>query len=594
MRFSPQAFLSALTPAIASLSLALAASACSGDADPATAPGPTNPTPTERPQVAPPDASARDASPNVKPIEFAPCSFETGGTDKSAECANVEVPLDWSKPEGRKLTYFVKRVRGKSPARHRQLWLLQGGPGSAGDGLEPVAAKELENDPALDVYLPDHRGTGRSAYLDCPKAVARRPFDYAACSAEVVAEWGKDGLASFSTTAAARDVGHVIERTRTEGQEVHVYGVSYGTYLAQRYLQLFPTQPTAVTLDSVCQAGLCSYAKIGYWFDQVGKKYLGECAADAFCASKLGSDPVAKVREALTKADARTCSGIFQLDARMLRQVFSYFIASVQLRVLIPAMTYRILRCDSDDITALGNVMSVLSKMFGGGFDSFSPADGNLQSTVLGLNIAFSEMEEDPMLTRPQMAALMSDSVFSEVDPALRDAYDAWPKYERDEWVGKYSTTKVPVLLMNGTLDPQTPIEFATQIAPHYTQPGQTLVVFPRAAHMTVSSTPTGNDPSSPPCGLTVFHQFSKSPSGPLDTSCMSKMLGFDFDGSEDIAQYFFARPTLWGGPSSGAPGLRGPGGRAPNAPAPLSPQSSAAIRSEMLRAARVARPWAL
>ena len=114
-----------------------------------------------------------------------------------------------------------------------------------------------------------------------------------ACADEVQQRWG-GALGTFSTTTAARDVGHLIERTRAPGQEVHVYGVSYGTYWAQRYMQLFPEQATTVTLDSVCQAGLCSLLKYGYWQDTVYRRFIGECAEDAFCAGKLGAIPSPK------------------------------------------------------------------------------------------------------------------------------------------------------------------------------------------------------------------------------------------------------------------------------------------------------------
>src|SRR5688572_4845911 len=81
--------------------------ACGGaDADPVNTPPPTPtgttpPTPTTTttpPVTAPP------------PIPFAQCSLDTYGKDKLAECANVEVPLDWDKPDGKKMSLFVKRV----------------------------------------------------------------------------------------------------------------------------------------------------------------------------------------------------------------------------------------------------------------------------------------------------------------------------------------------------------------------------------------------------------------------------------------------------------------------------------------------------
>ncbi|MBX3191827.1 MAG: alpha/beta fold hydrolase [Labilithrix sp.] len=521
--------------------LALALPGCTDDPLSASLPSGASPEAVISPQATP-----------SAPITWEKCPLRTGGRGTRAECANITVPLDWNDPGGRRVTYFVKRLPGTSSGAHKQLWLLQGGPGGAGDTLETLADEVVSKAPAFDVYVPDHRGTGRSAYLGCPNAMAKRHFDPRACAAEAQAEWGASGFAAFTTTNAARDLGYAIERTRAEGQEVHVYGVSYGTYLAQRYLQIFPTQPTAVTLDGVCQAGLCSYMKIGYWFDRIGKKYLGECAANASCAEKLGPNPIATVKEALAIADAGTCPGIAGVDAAALRQLFSYFIASFDLRVLIPSTAYRIVRCSPDDAAALEHMTAALSRAPGG---PFAPA-GELSSEVLGLHIAFSELEEDPPALSADLEALFDDPVFTTFDATVRDVWESWPRYPHDEWVGKYPSSNVPILMLNGTLDPQTPQEFAEQIAPHYAMPAQSLVLLPRAAHCTLTQSPTSTWPGTETCGMNVWRQFLAAPAAALDTSCRDRILTHDFAGSPSIAQYFYGEPSLWGGAttSSAAP----------------------------------------
>src|SRR6185503_1229883 len=85
--------------------------------------------------------------------------------------------------------------------------------------------------------------------------------------------------------------------------------------------------------------------------------------------------------------------------------------------------------------------------------------------------------------------------------------YDLWPRYPHDMYVGEYPSAAYPMLLMNGTLDPQTPIEFADEIVPHYTQPGQTFVKIPDAPHGLVYRTPTLAAPHTP-CGLSMFASF--------------------------------------------------------------------------------------
>ncbi len=525
-------------------------------------------------------------------IEFDTCSLVTGGTDQLAECANVEVPLDWNSPNDAKVSFFVKRLLGTAPGPHRQLWLLQGGPGGAGDGLEPLAAEIARADTSLDVYIPDHRGTGRSERLDCPNARGSLSFDYAVCIKEMKIRWGVQGLVTFSTTTAARDVGHVIERVRTPGQEVHVYGISYGTYWAQRYLQLFPSQPTAVALDGVCQAGLCSYLKMGYWFDRVGKKYMAECAADPVCSDKLGPDPVQSVRAAIAKANAGKCAGLAKISGTSLRKLFGMFIASFELRALVPATTYRILRCDADDVLALKRFESVLTDDLGEGFSGFDGAAGkkSLASDILGMHIAFSELEESPPISRSDLADLLSDAVFTAYDPKLRDAYDMWPRYTPDALVGKYPASQVPVLMMNGTLDPQTPLEFAEAIAPHYVAASQGLIVLPRAAHGVIHQSPTALGNAETSCGMTLWHQFLESPTVQLDSACRANILPHDFAGSPDLAERFFGRPTLWGPASASAGPQPAPSGAAAGTPA--SSAGAARLAAEVKNLALTTSPW--
>ena len=108
---------------------------------------------------------------------------------------------------------FVKRFRGApSSGPRKQLWLLQGGPGFSGADFEPFVRAFTSEVTNLDVYLPDHRGTGRSSRLGCPQedpsspgGFSITPAEWPACLASVKAQWGPR-LNGFTTTDAARDL----------------------------------------------------------------------------------------------------------------------------------------------------------------------------------------------------------------------------------------------------------------------------------------------------------------------------------------------------------------------------------------------------
>ena len=62
------------------------------------------------------------------PLQFRYCGPQ-------AECSNVDVPLDWTQPEGQRANVFFKRIHGTAPL-HKQVWFASGGPGALGGSLE--------------------------------------------------------------------------------------------------------------------------------------------------------------------------------------------------------------------------------------------------------------------------------------------------------------------------------------------------------------------------------------------------------------------------------------------------------------------------
>jgi pimeloyl-ACP methyl ester carboxylesterase len=126
------------------------------------------------------------------------------------ECWNTTAPLDWDAPAGRQINLFVTHVVPTSSGVRRQVWFLDGGPGSWGVSLAQQIAERAELFGAdTELLFPDHRGTGYSAPLTCDQP----QYDFKQCIAELIQTWGKDGLAMFSATSAARDLQWLINAT---------------------------------------------------------------------------------------------------------------------------------------------------------------------------------------------------------------------------------------------------------------------------------------------------------------------------------------------------------------------------------------------
>ena len=211
-------------------------------------PSGTNPDSAVNPDVNNPDGggTSRDsrAPDGQRTLSFSSCTLLTdpskppvgngydGIATAMAECASTKVPAVWSAPNGDLIDMFVKRYpAAKQPAKG-QLWLLAGGPGEAGSCYEHTAFRVAKSIPLLDIYMPDHRGTGKSTLAD--RAGGVTPTNAAACAKKF------QHLDGLTTTDAARDVAALIDATRVPAQQVFVLGVSHGTYWAQRYLQVRP------------------------------------------------------------------------------------------------------------------------------------------------------------------------------------------------------------------------------------------------------------------------------------------------------------------------------------------------------------------
>ena len=238
--------------------------------------------------------------------------------DPEAECSVLEVPLDWDDPAGARVPAAVARRRA-SVRRRGQLWLLNGGPGGTGSQLATMLGRFAAGLPDLDLYLPDHRGTGRSGRLGCAAqeapdselGVALAESEWAGCGQAARAEHGQR-LPHADVSAAARDVLALVAATREEDDMVLLWGVSYGTLWADRILRIDDGTIDAVVLDSVCTPGLCRADTFDVVFEEQAAAWWAGCAKDAACAERLGEDPWATTVDVFTRVAGGHCAAALE------------------------------------------------------------------------------------------------------------------------------------------------------------------------------------------------------------------------------------------------------------------------------------------
>ncbi|HEV3227930.1 MAG TPA: alpha/beta fold hydrolase [Solirubrobacteraceae bacterium] len=201
--------------------------------------------------VAASSSAARPGAPPQPPVasgsRLAPCRQKPG-----FDCTTVSVPLDrtGAVPGGVALAVAVERTR--TPARGTAL-LLAGGPGQA--ALPLVSDQAALLGPTLHGYRLitfDQRGTGESGAIDCPalqrisQAALSVPTPAAldSCGAQLGATRGL-----YSTGASVDDIEAV--RQSLGVPRLALIGVSYGTYVAERYARKYPQNVDRLLLDSV-------------------------------------------------------------------------------------------------------------------------------------------------------------------------------------------------------------------------------------------------------------------------------------------------------------------------------------------------------
>ncbi|WP_411102010.1 alpha/beta hydrolase [Streptomyces sp. cmx-4-9] len=200
----------------------------------------------------------------------APSTAEGGGPapGKDWQCATLQVPLDYAKPEGD--TVPIALIRAKARHKDQRLGSLLfnfGGPGGSGITTLPGAAKEYEALRArYDLVGFDPRGVGRSAPVRCEDD---RQLDayYAQDSSPQTPEEEKaylDAIRRYQqaceknsarilpyvgTENAARDMDRI--RQALGDDKLNYFGISYGTELGGVYAHLFPKNVGRAVFDAV-------------------------------------------------------------------------------------------------------------------------------------------------------------------------------------------------------------------------------------------------------------------------------------------------------------------------------------------------------
>lgn len=384
-------------------------------------------------------------------------------------CAMMDVPLRHTDPAGESLSLFVRRIPASTTAPKRgEVWLLSGGPGESGVSLYPLIQTYQRAFPGFDLVIPDHRGTGRSSRI-CPLQEAPESADGTGLAG---AEWGPcigamyanlPRTSAFSITEAAHDVGVLMAGANERGQ-VLLYGVSYGTQLALRALQV-----NDLHLDRLILDGLVPPEATETWdlsrrtalVDQVGRASMDHRSVERYRA-------LLAIKGAAWQQD---------VPGGDLRRFFAALLSFPTLRDRIPQIVQDLSEGDARSLVATAKDWTIALSLLGQG--------GNNQPALpLVMLIAASENNARPELSLATVNAEAEGALFISPIPGLL-AGGAVPRYPRDAWFGKSPRALPRTLILHGTLDPNTAYAGAEEHAAVLSRSGDvTFHTVERGAHL--------------------------------------------------------------------------------------------------------------
>ncbi|KLD78878.1 alpha/beta hydrolase [Xanthomonas hyacinthi] len=433
----------------------------------------------------------------VGSLRFSPCELGKNGERPLTEavCTSITVPENYDRQAGRTIKLFVAMFPSRSlKPSHNPVFFLPGGPGQAasesflalGDALP-----RLNED--RDIVLLDARGTGQSEPAQCPsapqiaKGLTSGDVEVTASATALcrITLGQNSDLTRYGTEDVARDLWEL--QTQLKVEKSSLVAVSYGTRIAQRFVQEYPSNVEAVVLDSV----LPEKAILGSEAEEILKAALDDrlhlCDSDSRCAasSSQASSYINRLFDRDHPVDLGT-------EAHTLGEMLAFRQLAMRAETaeLIPVAAQA---SSSGDHTIIRASLKEEAHMLEGiSWLSYLSTTCNESADAIG---------SEPDASRSWGIRRM-----------LLAQCKGWPRSaaRRDGATINDGTSSVPTLILAGQMDPLTPASYAHQVQEHLKQ--SHLVVLPLQAHNVIGRA----------CAPSLATTFLNNPTtDSFDTSCV-------------------------------------------------------------------------
>jgi pimeloyl-ACP methyl ester carboxylesterase len=345
------------------------------------------------------------------------------------------------------------------------LFVLTGGPGQAASdfylSVAPALARVRRD---RDIVVVDQRGTGRSNRLDCKfpedgELAASDPDQLPQITRACLAELSGDPR-YYTTSVAVRDLDEV--RAALGYQVLNLYGVSYGTRVAQHYMRRYPQRVRTAILDGVVPPQLALGPEVALDAQAAIDNAFARCESNHACRSafpniaatfaslraRLQAHPLKlDIADPLSAEPTQAQLGIYELGAAV--RMLSY---SDETLSILPLLIHE---AQAGQPQALAAQYLMVKR--------------SLEAQIAyGMHLAVVCSEDAPRWDDSPVSpeALAKTFIGESFMQAMRAICELWPRGPVDEDFNQPLNSTIPTLVLSGGNDPVTPARYGEQILP--------------------------------------------------------------------------------------------------------------------------------
>ncbi len=434
-------------------------------------------------------------------VETARCPGEATDIDRHARCGFVSVPLDRSRPNGRRIKVYFElypHTNNAQPALSTII-SIEGGPGyPTSDDRSGRAALWRPVSARRNLLLVDLRGTGKSGALAC-RAFAHSTVGYIERAARCARQLGP-ARDLYSTSQAVQDIEEIVRAL--DLWKVDLYGDSYGSYAAQAFALRYPERLRSLVLDGTYPLPGSDPAASD--LVAAGRRGLRlTCSRSSGCPQPARRDPVGLVSRFVDRVRAHPLVGYapdgdgtrthVRVNEDGLVQIYSagYYFPSLWRE--LPAAILAARRGDPAPILRLGAETITVDA---GGEDPPASSEGLYLAVICHdypeLWDPATAIKDRPAELRRRLAAYprgafepFSGAAWNGTDYESWQACLRWPSPRGDDPPDPPGAEypDVPTLVLNGDLDTITASSGAREVARRFS--GSTFVEVRNSLHVT-------------------------------------------------------------------------------------------------------------